>query len=203
MVNEALNGERKVSMELQVRINCAQRGEPPFHTAMLVFTTGTIVTRDHRGTFSEFRKTRDSEMFFLLRLAFWLTVILALLPVFVTHDNVQSNAASRFSAGDAVSAATAAVSDLSQFCSRRPEACEAGMQAAVAVGASAQTGVKILYSYFQSKAAADAEPAMSRNAVTNPRKSAQAKPAGKDAQDTLSTSDLAPVWRVPARNSGA
>ena len=66
-------------------------------------------------------------MFFLLRMAFWLVVILALLPGFITEDSVQSsNASSKFSAGDAVSVATAAVSDLSQFCTRRPEACEAG-----------------------------------------------------------------------------
>lgn len=150
-------------------------------------------------------------MFFLLRMAFWLTVILAVLPVFVTHDNAPaSNGAAKFSAGDAVSAATAAVSDLSQFCTRRPEACEAGMQAAAAVGASAQTGVKILYGYLQNKAAADAEPAITRTGSVSPRKSAQAKPAAKGSadpgsQDTLSTSDLAPTWRGPnpVRDAGA
>jgi len=151
-------------------------------------------------------------MFFLLRLAFWLTVILAVLPVFVTHDSApSSNGAAKFSTGDAVSAATAAVADLSQFCSRRPEACEAGMQAAAAVGASAQTGVKILYDYIQNKTAADAEPAISRTGSVSPRKIAQAKPAAKVSpaagpqQDTLSTSDLAPAWHVPnaVRNPGA
>jgi hypothetical protein len=151
-------------------------------------------------------------MFFLLRMAFWLTVILAVLPVFVTHDNApSSNGASKFSAGDAVSAATAAVSDLSQFCTRRPEACEAGMQAAAAVGASAQTGVKILYGYIQNKTAADAEPALSRTGSISARKTAQAKPAARVSpaagpqQDTLSTSDLAPAWHGPGntRDSGA
>jgi hypothetical protein len=137
-------------------------------------------------------------MFFLLRMAFWLTVILAVLPVFVTHDNAQSSSTtSKFSAGDAVSAATAAVSDLSQFCTRRPEACEAGMQAAAAVGASAQTGVKIIYEYFQSRSAADAEPALLRQGK-DVRKTVQAKPASRDAQQTLSATDLAPTWRGPA-----
>ncbi len=151
-------------------------------------------------------------MFFLLRMAFWLTVILAVLPVFVTYDNTPSqNGAAKFSAGDAVSAATAAVSDLSQFCTRRPEACEAGMQAAAAVGASAQTGVKILYGYIQNRTAADAEPAITRTGSVSARKTAQVKPAAKISpvagpqQDTLSTSDLAPAWRGPSlsRGSGA
>ncbi len=149
-------------------------------------------------------------MFFLLRMAFWLTVILAVLPVCVTHDNAPAaNGGAKFSAGDAVSAATAAVSDLSQFCTRRPEACEAGMQAAAAVGASAQTGVKILYNYIQNRAAADAEPAITRTGSVTPRKTAQTKPAAKSSpaagsQDTLSASDLAPGWRGPesARDSG-
>jgi hypothetical protein len=151
-------------------------------------------------------------MFFLLRMAFWLTVILAVLPVFVTHDNAPSSngAAAKFSAGDAIGAATAAVADLGQFCSRRPEACETGMQAAAAVGASAQTGVKILYGYIQNRTAADAEPAISRTGSVNARKTAQAKPAATGSaitgqRNTLSTSDLAPAWRGPgsARDSGA
>jgi len=145
-------------------------------------------------------------MFFLLRMAFWLVVILALLPVFITEDSAQSsNAPSKFSTGDAVSAATAAVSDLSQFCTRRPEACETGWQVATAIGASAQNGVKILYGYIQNRTAADAEPALSRNQGANGRKTVQTKPAPKDSQDTLSTSDLAPTWQGQnsGRNSGA
>ena len=145
-------------------------------------------------------------MFFLLRMAFWLVVILALLPVFITEDSVQSsNASSKFSAGDAVSVATAAVSDLSQFCTRRPEACEAGWQAAAAIGSSAQSGIKILYGYIQNRTAADAEPALSRNPGANVRKTVQTKPASQDSQNTLSTSDLAPTWQRQnaGRNSGA
>jgi hypothetical protein len=143
-------------------------------------------------------------MFFLLRTTFWLIVILAILPLFVAHDESQSGA-TKFSAGDAFGAATAAISDLSQFCTRKPEACEAGMQAAAAVGASAQTGVKILYGYIQSRTAADAEPTLSRTGTINPRKAAQAKPVARDSQNTLSTLDLTPAWCSPAsgRDSGA
>jgi len=138
-------------------------------------------------------------MFFLLRTAFWLIIILALLPLFVSHEEAPaSNGAAKFSAGDAVSAATAAVSDLSQFCVRRPEACEAGMQAAAAVGASAQTGVKILYDYFQSRMAADADPALSRNGASATHKAAQSKAGARESQNTLSIMDLAPAWRGPA-----
>src|SRR5512137_627398 len=92
--------------------------------------------------------TKGNKMFFLLRMAFWLTVILALIPAFVGHDDSQAQSAGiKFSAGDAVSAAASTVSDLGQFCTRRPDTCALGAQAAAAVGASAQTGVKILYGY--------------------------------------------------------
>jgi hypothetical protein len=85
------------------------------------------------------------------------------------------------------------------------------MQAAAAVGASAQTGVKILYGYIQNRTAADAEPAISRTGSVSARKTAQAKPAvtvspaAGPQQDTLSTSDLAPAWHIPSavRNPGA
>lgn len=142
-------------------------------------------------------------MFFLLRMAFWVTVILAVLPVFITRDDAQTPGASvKFSTGEAFSAATATMSDLGQFCNRRPEACAVGAQAAAAVGASAQAGAKILYGYLQDKVADDA--AAPRN--VSARKTIKDKPASDrsagtasitPSQDTLLPVDLAPTWRGP------
>ena len=49
---------------------------------------------------------------------------------------------------EAVSAASAAVSDMRQFCARQPEACSVGSQAAVAFGYKAQAGAKMLYDFL-------------------------------------------------------
>ncbi|MGZ5802767.1 MAG: DUF5330 domain-containing protein [Xanthobacteraceae bacterium] len=146
-------------------------------------------------------------MFFLLRMAFWLTVIFALLPMFVgRNEQPTQTAATKFNAGEAFTAATATVSDLSQFCSRRPEACAVGAEAMAAVGASAQTGVKIVLEYFQEKSATNGSRtgtnANGRKQTADKTagdKSAARKSAGtgsdKLSRDTLLPADFGPTWR--------
>ena len=55
-------------------------------------------------------------MRFLLRVAFWLGVVLILLP----SGGSQPLPKAQVSAGDAFSAAKAAVSDMQHFCDRQP-----------------------------------------------------------------------------------
>src|ERR1700750_2483886 len=62
-------------------------------------------------------------MFFLLRMAFWLGLVLVLLPREKTPD---ADRLPQINAQEAVQAATAAVSDMSQFCKRQPQACDVG-----------------------------------------------------------------------------
>jgi hypothetical protein len=81
-------------------------------------------------------------MFFLLRMAFWLGLVLVLLPRDKAPD---SDKGPQVSASEAVLAATAAVSDMSQFCTRQPAACAVGGQAASVVGERAQAGAKKVY----------------------------------------------------------
>src|SRR5437660_1905416 len=83
-------------------------------------------------------------MRFLLRMAFWLTVILALLPSGGSQPTPKLNV----SAVDAMSAAKATVTDMRSFCERQPDACTVGSQTAVALGHRAQAGVKMLYEYL-------------------------------------------------------
>jgi Family of unknown function (DUF5330) len=82
-------------------------------------------------------------MFFLLRLAFWLTIVLALLPTGGTQPTARGP-----QVGEAFSAAGAAVSDVRHFCERQPGACEVGSQVAVMIGQRAQAGAKMLYELF-------------------------------------------------------
>ncbi len=58
-------------------------------------------------------------MFFLLRLTFWLGLVLVLLPREKAPD---ADKAPQIGASEAVHAATAAVADMSQFCKRQPQA---------------------------------------------------------------------------------
>ena len=67
-------------------------------------------------------------MLFLLRVAFWLTVVLALLPYGSTRPVATGP---QVGAIEAMVAAGAAVSDVSGFCDRQPDACAVGANTAV------------------------------------------------------------------------
>ena len=54
-------------------------------------------------------------------------------------------------AAKAVSAASATVSDMGQFCTRQPDACEVGSQALTQFGHKAQASAKWLYDFLTEK----------------------------------------------------
>jgi len=91
-------------------------------------------------------------MFFLLRMAFWLGLVLVLLP---REKTPESEKLPQIGASQAVQAATAAVSDMSQFCKRQPQACEVGGQAASVIGQRAEDGARKLYKIITDKKAPD------------------------------------------------
>jgi hypothetical protein len=132
-------------------------------------------------------------MFFLLRMAFWLSVVLILLPSGSTQ-RVQST--SDVGASEAISAASATVQDMRGFCARQPDACSVGSQVAVSLGYRAQAGAKMLYD-FLTEALAPRETGSVSHAGSLAR-AAQDKPALERAsQNTLIPADLAPAWRGP------
>ncbi|MCC7345808.1 MAG: DUF5330 domain-containing protein [Variibacter sp.] len=123
-------------------------------------------------------------MFFLIRVAFWLSIVILLLP---TGNVATSTQGSKFGAGEAVTAASAAFSDLKAFCGRQPEACEVGSQAAVAFGQKAQASAKLIYDFLTEKVGGEAAKPVE---VT-------ASAGGKPSQNTLTASDRVPAWRGP------
>src|SRR5262245_58882732 len=92
-------------------------------------------------------------MFFLLRVAFWLVVVLALLP----SGGAQQSAQAKVGATDAMIAAGAAVSDMTNFCDRQPEACAVGAKTAVVIGQRAQAGARMVYEFINEHALRDSE----------------------------------------------
>src|SRR5580704_15937 len=92
-------------------------------------------------------------MFFLLRIAFWLGVVLILLPGAPQHDTSTGEVGT----SDAISAASATVHDLKGFCAREPDACTVGTVVATSMGHRAQAGAKMLYNFLtQALSARDA-----------------------------------------------
>ncbi len=137
-------------------------------------------------------------MFFLLRMAFWLGLVLVLLP----SGSAQPNASqTEVGASEALSAASATVGDLRGFCTRQPDACTVGSQVATAIGYKAQAGAKMLYD-FLSEALAPRETGALTNGTPRGGRSAKATPekssAERTSQNTLNPADLTPAWRDPA-----
>jgi hypothetical protein len=134
-------------------------------------------------------------MFFLLRMAFWLGVVLVLLPSGSAQHATQS---SDVGASDAVSAASATVRDMRGFCARQPDACTVGSQVAVSLGYRAQAGAKMLYDFLTEAMAPKETGALPHGAV--PRGSAAKVEPVKSSpasQNTLTPADLAPAWHGP------
>jgi hypothetical protein len=134
-------------------------------------------------------------MFFLLRMAFWLGLVLVLLP---REKTPESDKLPQVGASEAVSAATAAVSDMSQFCKRQPAACEVGGQAATVIGQRAQEGARKLYKIITDKKAPDTDKkAPDHTGSIGGTEQADASLAAGASRDTLTPDDLAAEWRVP------
>ena len=135
-------------------------------------------------------------MFFLLRVAFWLGLVLVLLPRDQTPDAADKHSkAPQIGASDAVSAATAAVSDMTQFCTRQPAACEVGGNAASAIGQRAQDGAKKLYRIITDKKPPDHTGSI---ATAQSGDLDAIERATANAPDTLTLDDLQTPWTVPA-----
>jgi hypothetical protein len=132
-------------------------------------------------------------MMFLLRMTFWLGVVLVLLPSGGRKETpTASGQGSAISANDAVSAASATVSDMRHFCTRQPEACAVGAHAAAALGERARAGAKMVFEFLNERYGSRATP--------SEQVSAAAKSAGipsKASQHTLTPTDIAPAWRGP------
>jgi hypothetical protein len=142
-------------------------------------------------------------MFFLLRMTFWLGLVLVLLPF---GSAQRSTTVSEVSASEAISAASATVGDLRSFCGRQPDACTVGSQVATTIGYRAQAGAKILYDVLSEAMAPHDTGALGNagNRHAGSSKGALDKStAERNSQSTLTPTDLAPAWRGPAPRKDA
>lgn len=122
-------------------------------------------------------------MFFLIRMAFWLGLVLVLLP---RDSTPESDKLPQVGASQAISAATAAVSDMTQFCTRQPAACEVGGQAASVIGQRAQDGARKIYHIIVDKRSSDQTGSIGTIERTDADR----------AGNTLTAEDLRAEWQL-------
>ena len=125
-------------------------------------------------------------MWLLLRVAFWLSVVIALLPIIPSQ---QKTSASQVGATDALSAAIAVVSDVHHFCERQPSACVTGSQTIIQFGHKVQTGADLLYQFLNERMTADQS--------TAPAKTTNKSLMREPSSSTLTPADLAAPWHGP------
>jgi hypothetical protein len=122
-------------------------------------------------------------------MAFWLSVVIALLPIIPSQ---QKTSASQLGATDALSAAIAMVSDADHFCERQPSACATGSQTIVQFGHKVQTGAELLHHFLNERMTAD----QSRATAKATNKSLMREPSSS----TLTPADLAAPWHAPTKS---
>jgi hypothetical protein len=131
-----------------------------------------------------------SVMFFLLRMAFWLGLVCVLLPSGAKTTSPEA----KIDATQAVTLASAAVSDVRGFCNRQPDACVVGGKVAVALGHKAEAGARTIFEFITAKLAEKSTPVerTAQRTVT-----AKAVPVTSRERGTLTPTDAVPVWHAP------
>ena len=110
---------------------------------------------------------------FILRAAFWLSLVVLLLPADPRTDAPPPSVG----AFEALGAAQATIGDLTSFCDRNPDVCATGSNAFQVFAQKVRHGADILRGYFD-----DEEPIATA--------------------DTLTSDDVQPAWHGPTAHDG-
>lgn len=129
-------------------------------------------------------------MLFLIRTAFWLMIIVLLLPT----DQQQRS--------EVYGTAQAAVHDVATFCDRNPETCARGKDAFSVFVQKAQFGARMLMDLINDRTGTGEQESPAEDQDTrSPEGNALFEPAKFDtsaSQDTLNPEDREEAWSGPA-----
>lgn len=79
-------------------------------------------------------------MFFLIRIAFWFSLVLLFLPIWPGSQGTDHQPVGAI---EAFSAAQRAIGDISRICEREPGVCETGSAAAETIGVRARESARV------------------------------------------------------------
>lgn len=119
---------------------------------------------------------------FLIRTAFWLSLLILILPTDEQDQQV------------VYGNAEAAVKDLRTFCTRNPDVCEASKNAAYTFSQKAKFGAKMVMNFVQETTD---EP---NDQLASERGNRRPSFFRGDTQSTLTAEDMRPSWSVPSDN---
>jgi hypothetical protein len=87
-------------------------------------------------------------MWFLIRTAFWFSLVLVLLPVFSQQSTSRLENDPKVQVSDAVSAATGAFQYVGALCQEKPDVCVKGGETLTALGYRAREGARVAYEFL-------------------------------------------------------
>lgn len=126
---------------------------------------------------------------FLIRTAFWLSLLILLLPTGEQPGSTDKSAS--LGVGDMYGAAEATYSDLSSFCERNPKVCDNGRNAWDTFEKKAKYGAQMVYRYLRESTPGPEAPNGAEQRLARPVE------ADSPAAGNLTDDDLIPVWVDP------
>ncbi len=121
-------------------------------------------------------------MMFLIRTAFWLTILILLLP---SNEQEQRQV---------YGTAEAAVQDLRGFCGRNPGVCESSKDAFATFSQKAQFGAKMLMDFVKDRAGEQVGTGYTERGTQSQDRVSDLP---RDPQGTLTDEDLKMAWSAP------
>lgn len=137
-------------------------------------------------------------MWFLIKGAFWFSLVLVLLPLFDNDAATKLQQGPSVEIGDTVSAASEAITYLSALCLQKPDVCEKGAETFVALGHRAREGARVAYKLLDAQFADPADDtADARAALAQPLPALATAEAEAAEADTVITGTIAVPSRRP------
>ncbi|WP_132955568.1 DUF5330 domain-containing protein [Rhizobium sp. BK251] len=139
-------------------------------------------------------------MYFLIRTAFWFSLVLVALPLFSTQSTERLENDPKVEFSDAFSAASGAYDYLSGMCSEKPDVCIKGAETFTALGYRAREGARLAYEFLDSQFGDkldDGQPAKKAAALQQPMPPMPAEPIAGQHADNVVTGTVATGVPVP------
>lgn len=135
-------------------------------------------------------------MWFLFKTSVVFGMGLVVLSYFSTHTPDAGEAgANQLQLAEAISAASGAYSYISSLCTEKPEVCEKGGEAFVALTARAKEGARVAFEFLDKQLAEEkaAQPKLAANTLGN----TLGAPSGNTVTNTVAKPDLQPMPPKP------
>lgn len=144
-------------------------------------------------------------MWFLIKTAFWFSLVLVLLPIFSSQSATRTQMNPQVQVSDAVTAATGAFQYVTSLCSQKPEICVKGGETFTALGYRAREGALVAYEMIDhqlSGKSADKTADASGNAGSNASRQ-QVASVASEVDPQMQPMPARPVATpVPANDNG-